>query len=492
MDNKDITSILNSEEYFSDLKMNPHGVDGYKDCINQAFKITNNTLSLYGFNAEEVAGRYSLDLTVNGTKIKFNVKQGDEIDTENLIIGLNKVLEAVSYREGKTFVEVKLNDINYGIAFISDKKINALKNDGQPSVERPTFEPSVRAEEIKPVDLDTFEPTAKSEEIKPVDLETFEPTAKSEEIKPVDLETFEPTAKSEEIKPVDLETFEPTAKSEEIKPVDLVTEKITFEKNSELSKLTEEKEKFNPDEPLQKKDEIYTSFTEPTGQAKDKIEDVESSSVNDLLDQLMSESPKAPVPNNPPSAEQSPASGTIIKDFDVDKFMGFTPSKETAKQSSSNSRPLNPVHGSTPRPQPVINVSEDKLNEMRQYSDYRLLNTVKQSNNYSNLDVEAAKIVLNERGIQQKETSSKMGKLPQYIKYAEMQLKRGVGPANILRDLKQRGMPDDLAKEALAKASINLKNSRSTSSGGSSGMSVWGWIIAIIVIIRILALIARG
>jgi hypothetical protein len=205
----------------------------------------------------------------------------------------------------------------------------------------------------------------------------------------------------------------------------------------------------------------------------------------------MSETKTEPTNVDPP--KPSTSEGNVIKDFDVDKFMGFTPSADKPPSPPSSSRPVRPIPRNSPPPKPVINVSEDKLNEMRQYSDYRLMNTVKQSNNYSEIDVEAAKIVLDERGIQQKSQSTKMGKLPQYVKYAEMQLKRGVGPANILKDLQQRGMPGDLAREALSKASSNIRNSRSSSAGqGSSGMSAWGWIIAIIVIIRILALIARG
>ena len=427
MDNKDITSILNNEEYFSDLKLNPHGVDGYKDSISQAFKITNNALSLYGFNAEEVAGRYSLDLTVNGTKIKFNVKQGEEIDTENLVIGLNKVLEAVSYKEGKQFVEVSVDDINYGIAFINDKKINALKNNGLP----------VTSKVVEP-------------EIKVPAIETIP-----------------------------------------VKPTEVVSEDPTPEPEAPMSSFTEVKQTYHPDAPLEKKEEIYTAFTEPEEAAIDKVEDVESASVNDLLDQLMSETKTEPTNVDPP--KPSTSEGNVIKDFDVDKFMGFTPSADKPPSPPSSSRPVRPIPRNSPPPKPVINVSEDKLNEMRQYSDYRLMNTVKQSNNYSEIDVEAAKIVLDERGIQQKSQSTKVGKLPQYVKYAEMQLKRGVGPANILKDLQQRGMPGDLAREALSKASSNIRNSRSSSAGqGSSGMSVWGWIIAIIVIIRILALIARG
>ena len=433
-----ISSILNSEEYFIDVKLNPYGADGYKDCITQAFKITNNALSLYGFQAEEVAGRYSLHLTVNGTKIKFNVLQNEEIDLENLIKGLNKVLEEVNYKEGKKFVAITIDDAQFGIAFLNDKRIQLLDTD------------QIIGDDVSDI----------PEKVNEIKTET---PLRAEEL-------FNDSIAEENQDPV-----------LEEKPLSTFEEIESVEPSSPIMNTD--------DAPLHKPEEVYNTF-EP----KEEIQpDQSDASVNDLLDQLLQgadaqqpEDTSKWAPKEATPTTNTPSTGETIKDFDVDKFMGFTPSETKRPETPINRRPIN-----TPSPKTDLHISEAKKNEMRQYSDYRLLNTVKQSNNYSKEDVAAAILILDERGITTKAESSKMGKLPQYVKYAEMQLKRGVGPQIILRDLQQRGMPPELAREALSKATTNARNSRSSSSSGG-GMGAWGWIIVIFVIIRIIALIARN
>jgi len=130
------------------------------------------------------------------------------------------------------------------------------------------------------------------------------------------------------------------------------------------------------------------------------------------------------------------------------------------------------------------NLQQEFIESARNYSDTRLMNMIKQSFNFSKEKVQAAKVVAIERGlITEAELGQFQGKVG-YMRDAKSMLEGGRSVDDIVRNLVSRGATEEEATKAVHEASKVADMNRKPIEEEKS--SNWIWIIAVIVVLRII------
>ncbi len=120
-------NIIADNEFFSDFPDCISEPADYAGDIQQACEITNGILVFESFNGTKVGDKYKFDLMINGTSFDFEVDiVSDYIDGNGLVNGLNGILTKTGYEGEKRFCDASGGALDFGIAFISPEKEQAL------------------------------------------------------------------------------------------------------------------------------------------------------------------------------------------------------------------------------------------------------------------------------------------------------------------------------------------------------------------------------
>jgi len=136
-------------------------------------------------------------------------------------------------------------------------------------------------------------------------------------------------------------------------------------------------------------------------------------------------------------------------------------------------------------------MSESLLNDMREYSNIRIMNTITQSDNFSESVVEAAKVIAVERNLLSEDKMDIVAKLPKFKKMAIEQIQDGVAPATIKDNLLAKGLTEEFATDVMndAARSVKIREKAKEESGGSN---VWMIILVILIVVRIILRMAQS
>ena len=130
-------------------------------------------------------------------------------------------------------------------------------------------------------------------------------------------------------------------------------------------------------------------------------------------------------------------------------------------------------------------MKEALLNDMREYSNIRIMNTISQSNSFSEDVVNAAKSIAVERNILSEDKLDMVAQLPKFKKMAMEQIQNGVAPAKIKSNLMAKGLTEDFANDVMndAARSITIQEKAKEKDGGSN---VWMVVFIIFIVVKMI------
>ena len=133
-----------------------------------------------------------------------------------------------------------------------------------------------------------------------------------------------------------------------------------------------------------------------------------------------------------------------------------------------------------------VNKDDNLLDEMRAYSDIRILNTIKQSNRYSDRVVENAKIIFEERGLGDQKRIEMIEKSRNLERKAFEYINDGDSPESVKSFLMNNGLKEEASNQIMKNIAAKLKKQKEHPKSKSKGQIVFIILIIIFVIKMVL------
>ena len=137
-------------------------------------------------------------------------------------------------------------------------------------------------------------------------------------------------------------------------------------------------------------------------------------------------------------------------------------------------------------------MKEALLTDMREYSNIRIMNTISQSNNFSEEVVNAAKSIAVERNILSEDKLEIVSKLPKFKNMAIDQIQNGVAPATIKANLIAKGLTEEFANDVMNDAARSVTIREKAKAKEEGGASVWTIVFIIFVVFKIILRMAAN
>lgn len=123
--------IISPSSYFIDVPDCITQSSDYKSTIEDAFKLTDSVLVLNAYSSKEVNNTFILNITVNAVEEIFTIPFTSKyVEGAALVSQMNILLNKYGNTTTKKFVELTGDDVDFGIAFITEEEKLSLLEEG--------------------------------------------------------------------------------------------------------------------------------------------------------------------------------------------------------------------------------------------------------------------------------------------------------------------------------------------------------------------------
>jgi len=136
-------------------------------------------------------------------------------------------------------------------------------------------------------------------------------------------------------------------------------------------------------------------------------------------------------------------------------------------------------------------MKEALLNDMRDYSNIRIMNTISQSNSFSEDVVNAAKSIAVERNLLSEDKLDIVAQLPKFKKMAMEQIQAGVAPATIKQNLIAKGLTEDFANDVMNDAARSITIQEKAKAKEEGGSNVWMVVFIVLIVLKMILRMAN-
>jgi len=131
------------------------------------------------------------------------------------------------------------------------------------------------------------------------------------------------------------------------------------------------------------------------------------------------------------------------------------------------------------------NISKELLEQTRNFSDNRILNTIKQAHNYSKETIQAAKHIALERNLLFDKDLVNLNTEAQLTSEAKALLEEEVSVDEIMKRFTARGIDIEAASKAVHSASLKAEvNTKTQKVEEEEGVFKWWYLFIVFIIIR--------
>lgn len=137
-------------------------------------------------------------------------------------------------------------------------------------------------------------------------------------------------------------------------------------------------------------------------------------------------------------------------------------------------------------------MKEALLNDMRDYSNIRIMNTISQSNSFSAEVVLVAKSIAVERNLLSEDKLEMVSQLPKFKNIAINQIQDGVPPSTIKENLKAKGLSEEFANDVMNDAARSVTIREKAKAKEDGGSNVWMVVFIILIVLRMILRLASN